>query len=209
MHKYRETIINMLFPRYCIVCETPGSYLCKQCKKTIEPHPEICPYCHKYSTDYITCKECCIQQKPHVEGIIIPFIYTTTIKRLIIKLKYFHKKDIGTFLAERTVIALSTNETLQQQIQYNHTYITYIPNHRRRKYMTKGYNQAEILAKHIAKKMDIPLLSIANKRKYTKAQASLKREGRLRNLTNAFILNNNLPCKGHDTLLIIDDVTTT
>lgn len=207
----RENIINTIFPRHCIICETQWAYLCTPCKKTIQPHPEICPYCHKYSKDYTTCRDCCVQHKPHVEGIIIPFIYTKVIKTLIIKLKYFHKKDIASFLAKRISIALSTNTTLREQIQQqdHQTYITFIPSHRRRKYMTKGYNQAEILAKNISAEIQIPYITIANKYTYTKTQASLKRQGRLQNLHNVFHLHKNLWLKGNETILIIDDITTT
>lgn len=190
----RETIINTILPRHCIVCETQGAYLCTPCKKTIQPHPEICPYCHRYSKDYTTCRDCYVQHKPHVEGIIIPFMYTKVIKTLIIKLKYFHKKDIASFLAKRISIALSANTTFQEQIhqQNNETYITSIPSHRRRKYMTKGYNQAEVLAKHMSKEIQIPYKAIATKHRYTKTQASLNRQGRLQNLHNTFHLYSNL-----------------
>jgi len=48
-----------------------------------------------------------------LEGIIIPFAYDATLKKLIMKLKYFHKKDIGGFLVERLKLALEVNESFQ------------------------------------------------------------------------------------------------
>ncbi len=206
----KTDLISWIFPRQCIVCATMGEYLCKTCKKKLEPHPEICPYCHKFSPDYATCITCRTDKNNHLEGIIIPFAYTSVLKTLIIKLKYFHKKDISNFLIDRLDIALQTNQTLQRQ-QYKHpqTFITYIPSHWTRKYIIKGYNQSEVLANKLSQKIHIPMLPIATKNKRTKTQASLDRNGRLHNLTNAFSLNKNLPLSGNETLLIIDDITTT
>lgn len=48
-----------------------------------------------------------------LEGIIIPFAYDGLLKKLIMRLKYFHKKDIGGFLVERLNIALQANKSFQ------------------------------------------------------------------------------------------------
>jgi len=53
------------------------------------------------------------------------------------------------------------------------------------------------------------MINIAIKKKHTKTQASLDRNGRLKNLKNAFSLVNNLSLQGNETLLIVDDITTT
>lgn len=125
------------------------------------------------------------------------------------KLKYFHKKDIGGFLVERLNIALQTNQSFQKHVT-NHSYlITRIPSHRYRKHFIKGYNQSEILAKKLSEVTEIPRIEIAKKKRHTKTQASLKREGRIKNLKNAFSLIPHLTLLGNETLLIVDDITTT
>jgi predicted amidophosphoribosyltransferase len=53
------------------------------------------------------------------------------------------------------------------------------------------------------------MIAIANKKKSTKTQASLDRNNRLHNLKNAFSLTKNLQLQGNETILIIDDITTT
>ena len=207
-------LIDLLFPRQCIDCSTIGAYLCKNCKKKLDPHPEICPYCHRYSKDYLICIECRCNKNHALEGIIIPFAYTNLLKTLIIKLKYFHKKDIRMFLIERLTIALEANEMFQHQISQFHvpnskSRISYIPSHRYRHYFVKGYNQSELLAETLSNHIQIPIITIAKKRKHTKTQASLDRKGRLYNLKNAFFLTKNLPFTGNETILIVDDITTT
>jgi len=142
------------------------------------------------------------------------------LKRLIIKLKYFHKKDIGEFLVDRLTIAIQANETFQQAFQkeFNHSQlsifnsqlvISFIPSHRYRHHFVKGYNQSQLLAKKLSEKLQVPMVALAKKCKHTKTQASLDRNGRLHNLKNAFILTNNLTLIGNETILIVDDITTT
>ncbi len=204
--------INWVFPRQCITCWTTGAYLCKNCKKKLKPHPEICPVCHRFSKNYKTCLNCKPEKENVLEWIIIPFVYDDQLKKLIIKLKYFHKKDIGGFLVERLKIALQANQSfsnLEFQISNSKIFITRIPTHRWREYFIKGYNQSKILVKELSKITDIPRIEIAKKQKHTKTQASLDRVWRLKNLKNTFSLLPELPFTGNETLLIVDDITTT
>ena len=202
-------LIDIIFPRQCSICWIIGAYLCKNCKKKLDPHPEICPYCHRYSKDYLTCIDCRCNKDNHLEGIIIPFAYTDILKKLIIKLKYFHKKDISTFLIDRLVLALQANESFQRTCLVDNVIISYIPSHWYRHYFIKGYNQSEVLAKKLSDILDRKMVTIVKKQKHTKTQASLDRNGRLHNLKNAFSLIKNTQLQGNETLLIIDDITTT
>lgn len=209
-------IVDFLFPRQCISCWILGAYLCRNCKRELKPHPEICPICHRFSKDYQKCINCRTTKNFFLEGIIIPFVYDDLLKRLILKLKYFHKKDIGGFLVDRLAIALQANESFQRDfhhstftIQHSTLYISFIPTHRYREYFVKGYNQSKILCEKLSEKTNIPRLQIAKKQKHTKTQASLNREWRLKNLKNAFSLLPNLPLKGDENILIVDDITTT
>ncbi|MFA6256184.1 MAG: phosphoribosyltransferase family protein [Candidatus Absconditabacterales bacterium] len=208
-----------------------GEYLCKTCKKKLEPHPEVCPYCHRFSKDYLTCIDCRTDKNNYLEGIIIPFAYTDHLKKLIIRLKYFHKTDIGQFLVERLNIALQANESFQKifylppllrgggsviigpegfvQVPNSKLIISFIPSHRYRHYFVKGYNQSQLLAKKLSEILHVPIVEIAKKQKHTKTQASLDRNGRLHNLKNAFSLVKNTQLTGNETLLIVDDITTT
>jgi len=202
------------------------------CKKLLEPHPEICPVCHRFSADYKKCINCRNDKTFVLEGIIIPFRYDNLLKKLIMKLKYFHKKDIGSFLVERLAIALQANQTFQRELQNSEFWfrrpslcqvleegmqpklnskliISFVPTHRYREYFIKGYNQSKILAKKLSEITGIPRAELAKKKKHTKTQASLDRNGRLKNLKNAFSLVPNLTLLGNETILIVDDITTT
>ncbi len=210
-------IIDYIFPRQCITCWMVWAYLCKNCKRNLQPHMEICPVCHRFSKDYRTCLDCRTNKENMLEGIIIPFVYDDQLKKLIIKLKYFHKKDIGGFLVERLAIALQVNESFQRDLHrsknpsFNRSIvrISYIPTHRWREYFVKWYNQSKILSKRLSEIIEMPRITLAKKQKHTKTQASLDRNWRLKNLKNAFSLLPKLPFKGKETILIVDDITTT
>ena len=200
--------LDFLFPRECVWCKAEGDYLCPQCRKNLKPHPEICPFCHKPSKDFKTCFVC-KEKYPTLSGIIIGFAYKDFLKTLIYKIKFFHKKDGISFLNERLALIFQTNEDLQDKKEKNQIFISFVPSHRRRKYLEKGYNQSELLAKALAKTLWIPCIETTKKKRYTVSQLCFNREGRTKNLTNAFICQDLSKIPEHATILIIDDVTTT
>ncbi|MDR0369714.1 MAG: hypothetical protein LBH96_04315 [Candidatus Peribacteria bacterium] len=151
--------LDVLFPRECIGCHTEGCYLCNDCKKQLYAHPEICPFCHKDSQDFRVCFGCRAREES-LEGVLIGFSYQSLLKKLILKVKFGHKKDIVKFLAERLALLLQTNMQLSGLIasfspgQSNSDFIvSFVPSHWRRKYLEKGYNQSELLAKELANQL--------------------------------------------------------
>jgi len=196
-------VINFFFPRTCINCRMPGDYLCKACKKLLNPHPEICPYCHKFSPDYKTCLNCKTDKSHHLEWLIVGFSYKDLIKKLILQLKYYHKYDVTEFLTDRLALAISTNKSLPKKFK-----ISYVPSHRFRHHCIKGYNQSKILAQKLSEKIWLPRIYIAKKTRSTHTQAGLDRNQRLSNLENALQIDGQ-KIRESDTILIIDDVTTT
>lgn len=73
----------------------------------------------------------------------------------------------------------------------------------------RGFNQAELLAKDIAKQFHMPCVTNAlKKRKNTKRQSELSMEQRNRNVRDAFVLDRaDAIYKKH--VLLIDDIFTT
>ena len=214
--KAQNKLAEILFPKTCVLCGTTGEYLCANCKKLLQPHPEICPYCHRPSEDYRTCFTCKLTNKPNLEGLIVPFAYTPELKQLIFQLKYKHQKDVAQFLSDRMVLAIQAHQKLSSIIdQYREQgrperlIISYIPSHWYRKRFTKWYNQAEILARGIHDSLYLPILEILQKPYKTKNQVSLKRQDRLINLQWKFRKNPKITLYGNETILIVDDVTTT
>ena len=73
----------------------------------------------------------------------------------------------------------------------------------------RGYNQAELLAKHTAKLLNIPHKKrLLIKTKNTKTQHSQNMEQRWMNIRNVFAVNSKYDVTGK-TVLLIDDIKTT
>ena len=85
------------------------------------------------------------------------------------------------------------------------TIITNVPLHKR-KLKQRGFDQTDILAKKLAKKLDLTYTPLLKRIKHTKAQAQLDKQARSKNLDNAFVA---IKQNQKNTVLLIDDVTTT
>ncbi len=79
------------------------------------------------------------------------------------------------------------------------------------RYRQRGYNQAELLAKHLGDDINVEVFSIAKRVKETQRQSEMRsREERQRNVNGAFELDSDFPLdyfKGKQ-LILVDDVLT-
>lgn len=205
-----STWIEKFFPRTCCWCGKIGSYLCFECKKQLLPHPELCPVCYSPSPGFKTCASCVLEGRSFLDGLLIGFSYKSILKKLILKLKFHHKKDIAYFLAERGALLVQLNPYLATSLMKNQLFLSFVPSHWYRKYFQKGYNQSELLAKVLSELLKIPFLSCFKKTRATTSQVKLNRAERLKNLVLAFdFLDSKEFLPQGATLLLIDDVTTT
>jgi len=74
----------------------------------------------------------------------------------------------------------------------------------------RGFNQAEVLAKHLSKICGIPVLNALIRVKNTASQTKLTREQRQQNIADAFVLAKGMESKiKKEAFILIDDVCTT
>lgn len=201
-------LTNLLFPRVCVGCRSQWSYLCPACKKSLHPHPEICPITHKSSPWYAV-RQNLLTISSSLDGCIVLFRFEPLIKKLIQQLKYYHRADISQFLGERLALALQSHEFFSKFIIYNSKFIiTYVPSHRYRHYCTKWYNQSKLLAQDLCQSLwsEYYFTSLCKKIKNTHSQVGMSREERKTNLSDAFVLTQ--PIAPWSTILIVDDVLT-
>lgn len=78
-----------------------------------------------------------------------------------------------------------------------------------KKLRERQFNQSEVLASYLAKRLDKKIVKDKVKRiKYTMPQTELKRDERIKNVDGAFLAKDGHDLKGK-TILLIDDVFTT
>lgn len=75
--------------------------------------------------------------------------------------------------------------------------------------LVRGYNQAELIARHFARAAGLPYVRALRRSRSTRPQARLSREQRLRNVRGAFALRVPADAVAGAVVAVIDDVCTT
>jgi competence protein ComFC len=133
--------------------------------------------------------------------------YEGLVKRLIHNVKYGGLTHIIDECVESSfkLIARDINRfySFLSFLSSNDTYITYVPMYIKRK-KRRGFNQSEIIARELAKKVEVRPLHLLEKVVDTEDEAKLSKEERLENIKGSFVLNSNV--EGVESVLLIDDV---
>ncbi|HHX23672.1 MAG TPA: ComF family protein, partial [Thermoanaerobacterales bacterium] len=132
-----------------------------------------------------------------------PFEYVDIVKDAILRFKFMDKKRYADTFAKLMVKVIK-----EQNYTSEFDSIVYTPMSKS-SMRQRGYNQAKLLAKVVAKELDCEFINNALfKIKETLPQRELTRYKRQQNLKNAFEINQNVNIKGK-TILIVDDIYTT
>lgn len=197
-----------------LICQSffPENYTCEVCGKEIFEGNRLCADCaEKVSfNDGFTCPKCgrkttsdalCLECKalaPRFERAVSVFVYENNVCALIHKFKN-GKPYLKDYFAD--LLAPKCAEFAAAQC------VCYVPCTKKAK-RARGYNQAELLAKALGKRLNLPVLKNAViKVKKTLPQKSLTRAEREKNLTAVFRAERSA-VQGK-ILLLVDDVMTT
>ncbi len=204
-----KTIKDIIAPKKCYSCKKEWHFLCPECLQKRQLHSEICYICKKPSKNFLlhyNCKKGTILE--YFEKIIILAHYKDNyIAKLIKDSKYNHKKDILEDMAHY----LSSHILHFDNLLPKEEYIIIAPPMYFLKKWKRGYNHSEILAKHIAEKLQILYdFSLVKKIKYTRQQSHLTKEQREKNIISSFSLTKNANQKIQwKNIIIVDDVVST
>jgi ComF family protein len=125
--------------------------------------------------------------------------YEGPLRGLIHLFKYRGMKPLSSTLAGFLDRAIAVDQDFDAVVA--------VPLHWRKRWQ-RGFNQAELLARHIAKKRRVPLLAALRRKRSTAVQATLASAGRRRNVAGAFVIRPRADLAGKR-ILLIDDVMTT
>jgi len=141
-----------------------------------------------------------------IEGRIGLFKYHGVIKDLITLLKFELVSDVKTEIGEMITKQLKNNyPNILKYWQKNNFVIVPVPLHWRRENW-RGFNQANIIANEVGKKINLLVdNNIIVRKKNTRHQAVSNKIERNTNLKDAFKISGTLP----DNIIIFDDVWTT
>ena len=182
------SILDFIFPKKCVSCGRFGEYVCANCFTSISFDVEcICLVCNRQAVDGITHPLC--RGKYVMDGTIASIVYKSIAKKLIYAFKYKpYISDLEKTLADFFYEGLIQSEQFNKIIKTDSILVP-IPLHPK-KLRERGYNQAEVLAKNLGKRLNLPILRVLKRVKFTPSQVSLKRENRKENIKGAFELSN-------------------
>lgn len=177
-----------------------GVRWCDACAHSVIPLREpYCPVCGEPGNTMEVCEDC-QTIPPDFDNLRSHTLFTGPIREALHHLKYNNDIGLGEVLAHYLV------ETFQQQ-KWDADIVTAVPLSKRR-LRSRGYNQAEELARPFAAMIHKPYMGNIVKRVVdTRSQIDLSAEERRENVYGAFYANS-MFIKAKS-VIIIDDVSTT
>lgn len=186
-----DLILNLIYPPTCGICgKFNSNFLCLKCQKQLESQSEFQVIKSQKETNFF-------------EEHLYIFTYQGMIRKMILNYKFQEKS----YLYKTIVNFLLKNEKFFSILQSYDTIIP-VPISRQRK-RKRGYNQSELLAKEMAKKIKIEYNhDCLFKTKNVMEQSKLKKEERQNNIKGAYQLVHpeRLETKK---ILLVDDIYTT
>ena len=209
--RVKETALSLLFPRRCPVCGEivmpKGQRICPPCVKKLDFVRE--PRCMKCgrSIDEEESRYChsCETRERHFERNLALLFYDDCMRRCMAAVKYHHKKEYLAPLGR--MLALKFSEELRR---FEADCLLPVPLHHSRRRI-RGFNQAEELARELARETGTPLFTdVLLREKKTVAQKSLGADARIRNLAAAFRAEEGLVRERKiRRVILVDDIYTT
>lgn len=184
--------IDLLFPPRCVFCGKivpPGKKVCPECAAEILPPGGAA---------------CCISIPAGKGQVLCTYLfpYEGRVRDSILNFKFHGQTENASYYAEH--LAAQTAVAFPREI---FDAVACVPLSRKSE-RERGYNQAELIARALAKTLEIPFLPCLKKTGENKVQHFLSRSERLRNVRGVYALSGKGPVAGKK-FLLVDDVLTT
>ena len=200
MHQpYVDALADLFYPRRCAACDRRSSdVLCRGC---FEALPRIegprCGRCGMPTAFDVYVCDACASEDFGFESARAPLTYEGVGKEVVHALKYRGYRAVVERLMAPLMVA-----TLDVESRFDAVVV--VPLHRSR-LRKRGFNQAEIMAKAVAKVINAPVSARMEAVRKTRDQVTLTAPQRKTNVSGAFRTRE--PMRGR--VLLVDDVFTT
>lgn len=175
-----ESLLALLFPDRCVGCQTLGALLCANCCAALQPYPP--------------------QPVAGLDDALVAFVFDGPLRQAIHQLKYHKQRRMAAPLAELMLPRL-------RKSLFTADAVLPVPLHSSRQ-RERGFNQSELLARPIAARAKLPMLTSGLTRvRATEQQARLDTRARHSNMRDAFAWQSDSPPPPR--VLLVDDVLTT
>ena len=185
--------MDLLFPPRCFGCDRAAALLCPRCEPGLGVvTPPLCARCGRpWEEPLASCAEC---PPSGVDAARAPFLYEGPLPGAIKGLKFGGWRRLARHLAGAMGAAWDGDADAL-------TWVPLSPRRRRR----RGFDQAELLARAMARLIDLPCRPLLRRVRETPEQARRRADERRRALRHAF----DAPGPSPPTVVLVDDVMTT
>lgn len=163
---FKNILLDIAFPRFCIECKKEGSYLCKECLLFLSEASYVCPVCIKPQF-YGKRHQRCLGQGPLTGGVSL-WDYEGVVKKLIDK---FKNKGVVCIAEELVFCGFYFVEENKKRMEKfllflfdPRTVISYIPTSKKDK-KKRGFDHGEEIAKSLGKITGKKVSSLLEKKK--------------------------------------------
>jgi ComF family protein len=202
LHHIADSLLDLLFPAYCIACKQVGEWLCVRCLAEADVVvPPLCLRCGMPHGPEVA--QCALPPDSPLEGLIACAFHSGVIREAIHQLKYedLHRLAIplGGWMAERWPRLAPPG--------WGADVVVPVPLHSRRE-RQRGYNQSALLAGVLGERLGLPVVThVLVRTRDTRPQVGLRAEERSDNVRDAFACTANT--LAGERVLLVDDVCTT
>jgi ComF family protein len=204
-------LLDAVYPPRCVVCQRVGAFVCADCLNSMHP-PEAptCAHCSASIPDagYPTprlCLDCAAGRGvQHLNGVRVATDYSGAARTALLALKFAGQRRVAEPLATLMVAPFECDIRSADLV-------IPVPLHPDRQ-RERGYNQAELLARALARTEGLRVRTdVLERTRATAAQTRLSREDRRRNVAGALALTSPAAATAvaGKRILLVDDVTTT
>lgn len=194
-----RALVSLIFPPRCVICDRVLDGIdCRICRKCLSALP--------WAGD----KACVDARKLQIEfaaRAIAPTYYEGGVREAILRYKFnglrAYAPVLARLIAQEVGVAVGFGEILPPEV------VTFVPISKKRR-RKRGYDQAELLARAVARALGLPLVKTLEKTVDTPAQSTLDEKTRKANIVGAYRVRPEAAGEiAERHVLLIDDVLTT
>lgn len=162
-------LLDLLFPRTCVECGKRGVYFCKSCLLKFPLALQVCPMCGQGSIGGVTHARC--RRAYGMDGLVGIFAYKDGIQQAVKSMKYRFVRKMGQALVEASWARI--DPAVFKYFKREGFFIVPVPLHLKRE-RWRGFNQAALLGKLLAERLELEFLEVLRRIKDTLALAELR-----------------------------------
>lgn len=203
----------------CVQCNQPATSqspellgFCQTCAQRIPWIRQIhCPICGRYEA----CSDCLRRSDTRFVRNRSAVQYNSDMKDMLARYKYRGDEKLCETMSNMLCYAYVSLQSAEKQPSSSKKQVcralTFVPLSEER-LTERGFNQAELLARKLGDKVNLPVIDILQRTRHTEKQSFKTRNERLHDLENIFVMKNTIDnhlISADIQIYVVDDVYTT